>query len=367
MQKHNQGQQTEMVKKQLISLLHEEKLQIGDRLPSQAELRKRLSVGSKTIQRAIDSLADGDILEVRPHKGVFVKQLKTNGFIGQEIGLVCMWRTCYPYAASLMQCLQLQMHTKACQCQLFLRNFPEMTAVDSLSYFDGLKRCIEQKKIQGLITTVSFDEEAWDFFRKNNMPVVSLGSAAFNNGFKICGSVELDDLFEQSRKRGFRRPAVIHCGYPLTDSIRKSYVKNCQLPPEIYCRFLSPELHAEENSSNRYNDLKQILRQFRELPANCRPDVLLIPDDFVTSVVHSELLKMQLSGSDWMPFFIYQTTRQVPILPQGSIPGDHFENDTMKLASAAINLLLNVISGKETQERTVYIKPQLYENKEMVL
>ena len=39
----------------------------------------------------------------------------------------------------------------------------------------------------------------------------------------------------------------------------------------------------------------------------------------------------------------------------------------MKLASAAINLLLDVISGKETQERTVYIKPQLFENKEMVL
>ena len=160
MGKSNQGQQTEMVKKQLVSLLREGKLKVGDQLPPQTVLREKLGVGSKTIQRAIETLESSGILEVRPHKGVFIRRLETDGFTGHEIGLVCMWRTFYPAAAaSLMQCLQLQMHRKACQCKLFLRNFPEMTHTDSLSYFDGLKRCIEQGQIQGLLTTVSFDEE----------------------------------------------------------------------------------------------------------------------------------------------------------------------------------------------------------------
>ena len=36
----------------------------------------------------------------------------------------------------------------------------------------------------------------------------------------------------------------------------------------------------------------------------------------------------------------------------------------MESAEAAVKLLLDVISGKETKERTVYIKPKLYEMEE---
>ena len=361
MPKNNQGQQTEMVKKQLISLIREGGLKVGSQLPPQVELREKLGVGSKTIQRAIDTLAESGILEIRPHKGVFIKQLETDGFIGHEIGLVCMWRTYSPSSASLMQCLQLQMHSKACQCKLFLRNFPEMTRVDSLSYFDGLKRCIEQKQIQGLISTVSFDKEAWAFFREHDLPVVSLGSAAFNAGFKVSGGVDMDNMFEQSRKRGFRRPAVIFCGFPVTAQIRKKFERNCSLDPEKFCRSLTPEMEVEDQPYRWTGDLYKILHQFAGMPKNVRPDVLLIPDDVITSVAHRELLKMQLNGCDWNPFFIYQTTRQMPILPDGSIRGDYYEYDTMLQAEAAVKLLLDVISGKETRERTVYIKPKLNE------
>ena len=361
MPKNNQGQQTEMVKKQLISLIREGGLKVGSQLPPQAELREKLGVGSKTIQRAIETLATAGIFEVRPHKGVFIKQLEPNGFTCHEIGLVCMWRTFYPSAASLMQCLQLQMYSKACQCKLFLRNFPEMTRVDSLSYFDGLKRCIEQKQIQGLITTVSFDKEAWSFFRKHNLPVVSLGSAAFNAGFKVSDGVDLDDMFGQSRKRGFRRPAVIFCGFPVTAQIRKKFERNFSLDPEKFCRSLTPVMEVEDQPYRWTGDLYKILHQFAGMSKNKRPDVLLIPDDIITSIAHRELLKMQLNGCDWDPSFIYQTTRQVPLLPDGSVYGDYYVRDSMESAEAAVKLLLDVISGKETRERTVYIKPKLHE------
>jgi len=361
MGKSNQGQQTEMVKKQLISLLREGELKVGDRLPPQTVLREKLGVGSKTIQRAIETLAGSGILEVRPHKGVFIRQLETNGFIGHEIGLVCMWRTFYPAAASLMQCLQLQLYRKACQCKLFLRNFPEMTHKDSLSYFDGLKRCIEQGQIQGLLTTVSFDEEAWAFFRKHNLPVVSLGTAAFNEGFKICGGVRLEELFAQAKKRGFRRPAVISVGYPQTKHIRRIFAGHCGLPQDIYCRILEPEIAAGDRPFGWTGELNKILHQFAEMLESGRPDVLLIPDDIITSITHRELLKMRMNGISWDPFFIYQTTRQVPILPPGSIRGDYFEIDNMKCAETAVGLLLDIVSGKETRERFLHIKPKLHQ------
>ena len=364
MQKNNQGQQTETVKKQLISLIREDELKVGDQLPPQAELRKKLGAGSNTIQRAIETLAEAGIFEVRPHKGVFIRQLETDGFIGHEIGLVCMWRTFSPSSASLMQCLQLQMHSQACQCKLFLRNFPELTRVDSLSYFDGLKRCIEQKQIQGLITTVSFDKEAWSFFRKHKLPVVSLGTAAFNAGFKVCGSVRPEELFKQAKKRGFRRPAVISGGFPVTDEVRKAFVENCRLPEDLYCRILSPEMEAADCPYNWAGKLKNILHQFATLPKNRQPDVLLIPDDIITSMVNRELLAMQLDGIRWNPRFIYQTVRQVPILTEGIVHGDYYEYDTMRHAETAVKLLLDMISGKETKERTVYIKPKLHETEE---
>lgn len=367
MQKNNQGQQTEMVKKQLISLIREDELKVGDQLPPQAELRKKLGVGSNTIQRAIETLATAGIFEVRPHKGVFIKQLAPNGFICHEIGLVCMWRTFYPSAASLMQCLQLQMHSKACQCKLFLRNFPEMTKVDSLSYFDGLERCIEQKQIQGLITTVSFDEEAWTFFRENHLPVVSLGTAAFNNGFKVSCGVRMDELFRQAKKRGFLRPAVIHRGFPVTAQIRKAFAENCSLTPDLYCRFLAREIDVEDRPFEWFGDLKNILHQFAALPKKQQPDVLLIPDDIITSLAHRELQNMQLNGCRWNPFFIYQTARQIPILSPCSIRGDYFEQDNMEQAEAAVSLLLDIIGEKEKKERTVYIKPKLHELEEEAL
>ena len=358
--KNNQGQQTEMVKRQLISLIRENGLKIGARLPPQNILREKFSVGSKTIQRAIDTLAECGILEVRPHKGVFVRQLRTEGFIGHELGLVCMWRTFYPAAASIMQCLQLQMHKEACQCKLFLRNFAEMTRTDSLSYFDGLKRSIEQHQIQGLITTVSFDDEAWAFFRKHNLPVVSLGTATFNNGFKVTDENVLAEMFVQSRKRGFRRPAVISMGFPKTELLRKIFDRNCRLPPDVYCRFLVPEMNVKDQPYPWGESLRRVLREFAGMPAARRPDVLLIPDDILASCAHRELLKMRLQGEHWDPRFIYRTVRQVPLLPEGSIPGDYFEYDVMELAETAIRLLLDIISGKEKKERTIHIKQRLH-------
>ena len=361
MGRSNQGQQTEMVKKQLIGLIREEKLKVGDKLPSQVELRGRLAVGSKTIQRAIETLAATGILEVHPHKGVFIKQLKTDGFIGHEIGLVCMWRTFYPAVASLMQCLQLQLCQKACQCKLFLRNFPEMTLTDSLSYFDGLKRCIEQRQIQGLLTTVSFDEEAWGFFRKYNLPVVSLGSATFNAGFKVSNGTRLEELFAQAGRRGFSRPALIHSGFPMTDQVRRIFAENSSLPQDVYCRILVPEIVVEDRPREWSRELDKILREFAALPTDRQPDVLLIPDDIITSTFHRKLLTMRLcDGLRWDPYFIYQTTSQIPILPPGSIRGDYFEIDNMKYAETSVDLLLDIVRGKETQERILHIEPKLH-------
>ena len=358
MKKKNQGEKTEFVKQLIFCLIRDFNMKAGDKLPTQNEMRLKFKVGSTTIQRAIDTLAKSGILEIRPHKGVFVKKQDTDGFIARQIGIVSMWRTFHPAAASMMQCLQLQLHQNACQCKLFLRNFPEMTLTDSLSYFSGLKRCIEQKEIQGLITTVSFDFEAWDFLKKHKIPVVSLGSAAFNKGFKVCNFNNLTDFFKLAEKRGLQRPALLHCGFPVTEIIRNSFIENCSLDPEIYCRFMQTDMQVEDKPFEWTEKLKIILQNFSIMPKNKRPDVLLIPDDMIMNIAYHEILHIQKNGSDWNPYFIYTTNKQIPIMPHGSIKGDYFEHDIMEMADTAVKLLLDIIGEKENESEIIYIQPR---------
>ena len=358
--KNNQGNQTENVKQALICHIRDKHLKPGDRLPSQTELRQSLGVGAVTIQRAITSLKAAGILETLPHKGVIVKDIQVNGFVGREIGLVCLWRTHQPSSASLLQCVQLQLHQAACQCKLFLRSFPEMTNVDSLDYFDGLRRCIRQKRIQGLLTTVSFDAEAWDFFRKYHLPVVSFDTASQNDGYKVkTGDIVLDAI-ALAHERGFRRPALFSGGYPFTEKIRRQFMESTDLSPDMYCHFMNPEIIVEDIPIDWRPTLSRLLDHYASMPDAWKPDVLILPDDFIALIVNDYLLHLRLRGIQWQPHLIYMTHKQVPMIPKGMIRGDCFEFDIMQYSDKAVSLLLDIIRGKEKQERCIIVKPELH-------
>lgn len=359
--KRNQGNQTESVKQALICHIRDLNLQPGDRLPSQANLRKHLGVGGATVQRAVETLRDSGIVEIKPHSGVILKKRKTDGMIGREIGFVSLWRTFSPTIASSLQCIQLQLHQKACQNKLFLRNFPEMTEVDSLSYFDGLKRCIELQQIKGLLTSVSFDKEAWDFFEEHKLPVVSTSSATKNKGFRIEWFNIVDASLRQARKRGFRRPAVISCGFPHTKEILETYHKYYDLPVEQYCQLVTPGIDREDIAVTHNGNLAERIDFLASLPEEKRPDVLIIPDDILMAFIYPYFLQSQMKSNKWNPYFIYIQHKQNPILYPDLIRGDYFRFDNMKEAEITVSFLIDVIRGIETKPRSITIGPELFE------
>ena len=283
--KKNQGNQTETVKQTLICYIRDLKLKPGDRLPSQVELRQQLGVGGATIQRAMEALRDSGIVEIKPHKGVILRNASTNGMIGREIGVINLWRTYSPSVTSYLQCLQLQLHLNACQNKMFLRNFPEMTEVDTLSYFDGLRRCVELKQLSGILTTVSFDDEAWEFFEKHKIPVVSTATASRGHGFRIERYDYIDASFRQSIKRGFKRPALICCGYPYTEQTLNTFRKYTDLPEETYCYLLNQTITTTDNSIFTRENFIPWLEKLAALPKTKRPDVLIVPDDILMSFI----------------------------------------------------------------------------------
>ncbi len=70
----------------LETIIIENNLQSGDKLPSQAELSEKLQVGTRSIREAIRSLESRGMVETRQGKGVFVKNNNLDYFLETLMG-----------------------------------------------------------------------------------------------------------------------------------------------------------------------------------------------------------------------------------------------------------------------------------------
>lgn len=76
---------TERVSDQIIKLIQNRKLQVGEKLPNEFEMAKQLNVGRGTIREAIKILVSRNVVEIRRGCGTFV--CKHPGKIDDPLGL----------------------------------------------------------------------------------------------------------------------------------------------------------------------------------------------------------------------------------------------------------------------------------------
>ena len=356
---NNQGAQTERVKEALLCLIRDRHLRSGDRLPSQAMLRQELGVGSMTIQRAIESLKEAGILETLPQSGVKVRNPESNGMLGRQIGLVCSYCQMSPMYSLRLHCLQVALREEGCQCRLFLRKTDCDTIRDSLDFFDGLRRCIEKDELDGLLTAVSIDDDGWSLIHRHSLPVLSLESAHFNPGWRIHGYSYYRSGLEAMRQRGYRHPALISNGFPITEELHALCREFGVLPLERYCRLLNAEFAGVtvNDSVGDGQALQEILKDFQDMAPAIRPDCLVVMDDYLANACNAFLLQMRLDGSDWQPDFIYLSHRQNPLFLSGTTKGVRLEIDAMARARQTVNLLLDIITGRETTPCEIELPP----------
>ena len=202
-----------------------------------------------------------------------------------------------------------------------------------------------------------------EFFEKHKIPVVSTATASRGHGFRIERYDYIDASFRQSIKRGFKRPALICCGYPYTEQTLNTFRKYTDLPEETYCYLLNQTITTTDNSIFTRENFIPWLEKLAALPKTKRPDVLIVPDDILMSFIFPYLQQKWCTGCDWKPFFIYIRHKQVPILPSQLIQGDYFEFDITKTAEITVSFLLDVIRGKETEPRSIVVEPELFEYK----
>ena len=206
--KTNQGQQTELVKKRLICYIVEEKIPVGGKLPSQAQLRTLLNVGSKTIQRAMKTLESEGIVELREKSGAFLLKSDAGGYRGRKIGLVSMRLPDNPLSNVLLQCIQHRLHDRGADCVIFLRDAAPMSEYDSMTLFPGLERSVEDHMVDALISTVPLDQKAVELCRLHDIPLCFYTDRrCYENAVMPCSFC--DDAVQRLIASGCRRPAVM--------------------------------------------------------------------------------------------------------------------------------------------------------------
>jgi len=358
---NNLGKKTELVKRALVNYIVDHKLGPGGKIPSQSELRKVLGTGNAVISRAIQALVNDEILENRgPGRGVFVRNLKRNGHIGRTIGLICDRNVEYPLFLSLMQTISIACHHRNCGINFIIRDSSQRVEADSLSAFRGLEQGIAQHRFDGLISTVNLEDEAVNFCSKNNMPLCYIHDVCNSKVNSVIIEYDFSQLFQILHERNFKRPMLIHMGHPLTKKIRNTFLKLTGdfdfggLPPEFFCRVIRENANADYHISSNATSVASLLKELLKLPESSRPDVLIIPDDVMTSWIYPFLL-----NSNWAPPLYHSRIKQLPYLQFDVDNGGYFQVDTMEIAEMTIALMFDMINKKFKNEKIITYSPPL--------
>ena len=132
------------------------------------------------------------------------------------------------------------------------------------------------------------------------------------------------------------------------------------MPLEDYLFFLAPQMVVEDRPTDLHAGILRVLERIMAMPEERRPDVVLIPDDFLVAEFHRKLLMAQAGGLNWNPHLIYIRHRQLPFFSPKDIPGDYFESDLMKYAELAVQTLLSIIRGDMPKQKTIYTPVEYY-------
>lgn len=360
---NNQGRQTELVKCAIINYIKDHRLNPGDHIPTQAQLRTMLDVSNSVIGRATKALADDGILESRGRHGVVVLNPSADGYLGRNIGIICHRDTEYAVSAVLLKSLGIILNERACQITFFNKDSSERKDRFSLSEFSGALKAVERKQISGLFSTMLLDDGSVKFCEENNVPLVYAGVMT-PNAASVDAEIKMEDFFRYVRRKGYKRPMYIHMGHPVTERLRNEFlqlVEKYGFPvgkdKEKYCRFIREDGKSSWDLECNMNKVLELIREVGQWSAGERPDVLIIPDDMIATwaaqvisqtswdaeIVHIEILQL---GYSW------------PLRGRGS----YFRLDCDEFARLAVDSLLGIIQGRKPGSKISYV-PEFIERR----
>ncbi len=268
------------LRKQIVS----GRLQPGDKLPTWDELEHKFSVSRTTVMRAIENLrSDGFVIGTRK-RGTFVTDYPPHLF---QIGLLFMghpdstteWSTFYDRLLRASTIIEESSGVRFKRYYRLVATHPDRHELARLN--DDLAN----HRLAGLVSTY---HPSGTFMKESviahDLPRIAISYNDSNPGFSsIYPDIEgfRAEAIKQLAQRGRKRVAIItSTGYPPGDPVIRQYQREI----EAAGMQSSPELIFSV-SFNHLPWARIVTRLFMELPADKRPDAMMILDDNLTPAV----------------------------------------------------------------------------------
>lgn len=331
------GARTELAKQTMVRYIREGGLKAGDRLPAQEELRKELGFGSATIAAALHELRADRVIEVRDKIGVFVVNPGADGHAGREIGLAINALEVSAFRSSLANLIQIRLAERGWRAIPFFCMEPNVSGKLELSDFPGLRRTIEQKGIEALVSLADFAPSSLDFFHEQKLPMVFVGSLETASARVVIDMPGfLHTAIARLREAGCSRPAIL-VSEPLQPRLEPVFASVGGKPELVFTGAFVPDGAA-------------VARQMLQLPEAERPDGIIIFDDTLASSFVAELYRQR---AEKRPRLAILRNRQNPM----DFADDNpliFEVDLNALAGLAAELLQKEFNGDSTTSELKY-------------
>ncbi len=357
----NQGRQTEFVKRALINWISDHNLKVGERIPTQAELRMRLGVGNAVIGRAIQTLVAEGLLENRRQGGITVLSPHVDGYEGRTIGMICHRDMEFSSMVCLMQAFCTVLSRHACQISLFIKDNQERKDLFELREFRGLVQATQQHRIDGLVSTVLLSEKSVKQCNRCNIPLCYMGVSE-PNAPGVVTTVHPGKLLGAVAKRGFKRPMLVMMGHPDTASRRAEFLAASHLfdfsPLQAldYCRFLREDRDAPWDSHTNLLLALKLAKNIAIMPKHAKPDCMVIPDDVLASWMYPVFLQ-----HNWQPELYHWENEQMPFSKMLGQFGPFLHYDAMKMAEMTMELILELLQDKEYNGHRIEYEPPLHD------
>lgn len=334
----------ESARNALLVAIHDRALAAGDRLPSYAQLRQELGVGSQTISAAVDLLCGAGVLEVRDKVGIFVKDPAGSNLAGRTVAVAVRQLEGSSYAATLAGFIQKRLIERNCRCATFYQQSGVFDRTrPALDDFPGLEQAANERRIDGVITLCPLSNSSLRTLKKLKVHVCFVGDDNESGDMPLAVVLEVRRFMAEGaralRTAGCKRLAQICVSAEQLDS-RRDW---CDEPGE-------PLVTALIGRS--FEGGAAIARQLLAIRRPDRPDGIVCDDDTIVTGMLSELVARQLPEIRYLP--------QVATLVHKEL-GEHypsnrvilFEQDIQDYVDRAIELLLCSLRNQPSPARRI--------------
>lgn len=338
--------------KHLLRSIRQARLEVGDRLPTQAELRATTEFSNDTLSGAMRLLTANGVLRRKAGVGTVVARpvctlegLWTIGLLTQH-GLAGK----IPVYAQWYSLTQEWLATAGCRFQLHLEMIERHDSAHPWTDFHLLPHDLAEGRLDGILTFAPILPGDWAAQRARGVPICHLGTSEI----MPCGAI-IDQL--PMTREAVGRLAGLGC--------RKLGLVSLAGPTPENCRFMTgfqqglaaaglPQSTGRSFSRGEAMPGGQAVgRDLLALPPGERPDGLVVTDDRIGMGLAAVLRE----DPGYRPRLAVQTNLQAPLA--FALPAIRFEVDLAALAALACRRLLAMLHDSTLPEGVDLLAPRM--------